>query len=544
MPFVPLHKKVIITTMSYILFLLLFTIALVMVFSLFSTRTIREQGRTSIKENLISKGMVLLQSNSIALKRMAEENAFSDIQQMVRTTVKTDMDIIYGQYVDINQHTWVLENEEPYINQNQSMKMWLDTLTGPAHKVFDDQTIIEFAAPIFSFDNKLGIIRYGFSTDQMTNQISLYQKRMKGVVIRFVTFFVVLMSIFVLFELHLARKQAADITKPIGILTSAAKSIRDGNIENPIAIEANDEIGILADALEEMRRKLKHHTESLEHMVEEKTDKLNTSLKEQLIQANKLVTLGTLVAGVAHEINNPNNSILLTSENVQTMCPSIIPILDQYADLCGDFKVGESTYNNCKEDLITSVERIIGNSKRIRDIVESLKNFGKETNTTLTEEVDINNVIISAIDILKSGIKTLNYKLEMDLNPELPKITGNSQQIGQVVINLLQNSLQSLTSSNGKVTIATTIDNIRNELIISVKDNGIGMDSETKEKMFDSFFTRNSESGGTGLGLYVCSQIITDHKGSIIIDSTVGKGTTARVLLPYIMEKDANVKEV
>lgn len=538
MTFVPLHKKVIVTTMSYILFLLFFTIALVLVFSLFSTKSIREQGRTNIKENLISKGMVLLQSNSIALKRMAEENAFSDIQQMVRTTVQTDYDIVYGQYIDINAHTWVLEKEESFVNHNSAIKQWLDTLNAPNYKTFDNNGIIEFAAPIFSFDKKLGIIRYGISTQQMTQQINTYQQRMKRVVLRFVTVFVVLMTIFVIFELHLARKQAADITKPIAILNTAAQNIRDGHITEPIELEVNDEIGLLAESLEEMRKQLKLHTEELEHLVEEKTDKLNSSLKEQLIQANKLVTLGTLVAGVAHEINNPNNSILLTGETLQEICKAITPILDQYVDLCGDFRIGETTYNGCRDNLLTSIERIIINSKRIREIVENLKNFGKKSNRTGSIEVDINTVVLSAIDILKSGTKKQNYTLNIDLLPHIPPILGDAQQLTQVVVNLLQNGFQSLPSAAGKVTITTTMSTIEKSVTITIKDNGIGMDSETKEKMFDSFFTRKADSGGTGMGLYVCSQIIRDHKGTISIDSTVGKGTVARVVIPLATIKE------
>lgn len=538
MTFVPLHKKVIVTTMSYILFLLFFTIALVLVFSLFSTRSIREQGRTNIKENLISKGMVLLQSNSIALKRMAEENAFSDIQQMVRTTVQTDLDIVYGQYIDMDERTWVLEKDEGFVNHNREMKLWLDTLSSPGYNTFGNSDIIEFAAPIASFDKKLGIIRYGISTKQMTKQITKYQERMKGVVIRFVTVFVVLMTIFVIFELHLARKQAADITRPIGKLTKAAQHIRDGHINDPIELEVNDEIGILAESLEEMRKQLQLHTEHLQHLVEEKTDELNTSLKEQLIQANKLVTLGTLVAGVAHEINNPNNSILLSGEQLDEVCKAITPILDQYVDLCGDFRIGETSYNGCRDSLQVSIERIITNSKRIRGIVDNLKNFSKKSNTSGSEMVDVNAVVVNAIDILKSGTKKQNYTLDMDLLSHIPLIHGDSQQLTQVVINLLQNGFQALSSLTGKVSVRTSMNTIEQTITISIRDNGIGMDSETKEKMFDSFFTRKSDTGGTGMGLYVCSQIVHDHNGTISIDSTVGKGTVAQVSLPLPSKKE------
>ncbi len=538
MLFVPLRKKIGSTLITYLLISSLFTVALLTIFSIITSSIIIDEGIKNIESTLISRGEILIQNNSIALQRMAEENAFYDIRQMVVKTVQSDRDITFGLYDDIEHRTWVMETTDSTIPPQVNIRSWVDNLTEPSYIHLNDQSLIVFAAPIFSQDRRLGTIRYGFSTTHMNTELKAFQTRMKVVTIRFMSTFLLVILIFVFICLHSATKQAVTITKPIAGLTEAAKKIRDGAIYDPISIHANDEIGILAETLEEMRKQLENHTIFLEKMVIEKSAELNTSINERLLQANKLVTLGTLVTGVAHEINNPNNSILLTSQNFAEMCHYMIPILDQYVDLCGDFKVGRSTYLNCKSDIIVGAQRISENSLRIKLIVESLKNFGRNETLDGKAKVNVNKAIHKAVDMLQSGTKKSLYNLKINIQDDLPTIVGFNHQIEQIITNLVQNGIQAHPKPGGLVAISTKYNENSDSITITVADNGIGMDKETQEQMFDSFFTRKSTTGGTGLGLYVCSQIIKDHDGTIAIDSALEKGTTVSVTFPILLNEE------
>lgn len=260
--------------------------------------------------------------------------------------------------------------------------------------------------------------------------------------------------------------------------------------------------------------------------------------QEQLIQADKMVSLGTLVSGVAHEINNPNNFVMLNIPMLQKAWQSVIPILDKHYESKGDFFVGERLkYSKMRDSLPVLLSGILEGTKRIKNIVEQLKNFSRMETFEINQPVDINQVIKTAVNLISNLIKQSTNRFSVDYGANLPKLKGNFQRLEQVIINLIENSCQALADENKAIYVATQYDKEANIIKVQVKDEGIGMDADTLSKILDPFFTTKRHSKGTGLGLSVSSNIIKNHDGFLNFESTPGKGTAATIILPVKREE-------
>ncbi len=254
--------------------------------------------------------------------------------------------------------------------------------------------------------------------------------------------------------------------------------------------------------------------------------------RQQLMQADKLASLGILVQGVAHEINNPNNYILLNAKFLSRGWREVKPILDEYAARNGDFILAGLRYSQMYDKISQLFAGLIDGSKRIQKIVLSLKNFGREGVRGVHDLVDINNVVGNAITIVNALIKKSTERFHVSLAPNLPPVMGNAQQLEQVLINLLTNSCQALRRRDAGLRLETWHEAEHNRLVVRVIDEGIGIPETDLKRIFDPFFTTKRELGGTGLGLSISYKIIADHGGDLSFKSQVEKGTTATVTLP------------
>jgi PAS domain S-box-containing protein len=251
--------------------------------------------------------------------------------------------------------------------------------------------------------------------------------------------------------------------------------------------------------------------------------------QEQLLQADKMISLGILVSGMAHEINNPNNSIALNTQFLQKAYLSIIPVLDEYYSRNKSLTVGGIKYEKFRDKAPSLFSGISDSSKRIRHIVEDLKSYARENSTDIKSPVDINSVVQSAINLMSNVIKKSTHNFTVSLGKKLPQVRGNFQSLEQVVINLVQNACQALTSPEAGISITTHFDSKNRQLIVSVTDEGIGIPEKDLKYIMEPFFTTRRTSGGTGLGLSVSAKIVADHKATLHFTSTPGKGTCARV---------------
>ncbi len=258
--------------------------------------------------------------------------------------------------------------------------------------------------------------------------------------------------------------------------------------------------------------------------------------ERQIFQAAKLSSLGTLVAGIAHEINNPNNYIRLNSQNLKELWQDIRWILDQAAAAGGGLEIHGIPYEAARtmvEDLLSGIGE---GSKRIEKLLVNLRDFARGEEGDLTESVDVNAVIDSAVMITRELIQKSTLAFTVVPAPGLPPIRGSYHQIEQVVINLLTNACQALPSRDRKITVTTLLEEGGERVLLEVADEGVGMPLHFISRITDPFFTTKRARGGSGLGLAVSSRIVSNHKGIISFDSEVEKGTRVTVLLPVSRE--------
>jgi PAS domain S-box-containing protein len=255
--------------------------------------------------------------------------------------------------------------------------------------------------------------------------------------------------------------------------------------------------------------------------------------QERLIQSEKLVALGTLVSGVAHEINNPNNFIMLNAPILLDAWTSIQPILEDYYEDNGDFIVGGLNYSEMRKEIPLLLNGVVTGAQRIRSIVQELRDFARPNPNSTLESVDVNAVVKSALILLQNVISSSTTRFTLNCAETLPPVMGNFQRLEQVVINLIQNACQALSSREQAVRVSTRLDQNEGFVIIEVTDEGRGIAPEHLKQITDPFFTTKRDTGGTGLGLSISSNIVHNHGGLLEFESSVGSGTTARVKFQY-----------
>lgn len=275
----------------------------------------------------------------------------------------------------------------------------------------------------------------------------------------------------------------------------------------------------------------------LKRKVQEQTQKLKDA-QSYLIQSEKMASLGTLLSGVAHELNNPAAFIKMNSEFFAKAWKDIVPVLDSHAQKNNDFEIGGLRYKDSKEDIEKLIPGLLDGSNRVKDIIDELKIFSRKEDTLKTELIDLNKVIRSSIYLTQNMIKKSTQDFSPELAENLPYITGNFQRLERVIINLIQNACQALTVNTQRIFISTTYDKDSSRIVIKVKDEGVGIEEKDLKYITDPFFTTKRDSGGVGLGLSISLQIIQEHGGTMDFKSTPGQGTTVFIYLPVRSDEE------
>ncbi len=353
---------------------------------------------------------------------------------------------------------------------------------------------------------------------------------------------------------------AHSITFPLKTLIRTAQTIAQGNLSQRVAVHSWDEVGVLgstfndmARALETRERQLQELNKNLERIVRQRTMELEKShdalkqayvdlqnTQEQLVQTEKMASLGQLVAGIAHEIKNPLNFIYGNTgflndytTKLQALLEEIekLPsISDQDREKMAKLK-DACNYSFIKEDLRILIDNFSEGARRINNIVSDLRTFSRMDTETISE-VDLHASLEISLNLLRN-----QYKNRVTIHKEygnIPRIQGYSGKLNQVFMNLLANAFHAIREQ-GDVWIRTRSSNGTVEL--EIEDNGAGIPKEHLNRIFEPFFTTKPVGQGTGLGLSISYGIIEQHHGKIHVTSVVDRGSTFIVRLPVFQEK-------
>ena len=255
------------------------------------------------------------------------------------------------------------------------------------------------------------------------------------------------------------------------------------------------------------------------------------NMELQLMQTDKLASLGQLVSGIAHEINNPNTFIRGNVSIIQEAMKDILPLLDACARDGKVPQIARLNYDVFRSNVLILLEDMAQGANRIKAIVDGLRKFAKRDDGMLSEEVDLNEIIQSCLRLVANQIGR-KAKVKLELDGTIPKVKGNFQRLEQVVVNILINASQAIDKKVGAITVRTAFLEKENENLLRISDDGRGIEEKTLKQIFDPFFTTKRNQGGTGLGLSIAYGIIKEHKGRIEVESQVGCGTTFAIHIP------------
>jgi signal transduction histidine kinase len=254
--------------------------------------------------------------------------------------------------------------------------------------------------------------------------------------------------------------------------------------------------------------------------------------QQQLVQADKMASLGILVSGVAHEINNPNAIILLNAPLLKDYLNDTEHIIESHYQEHGDFNVAGLPYSRLRSKMHVKLNEIQDGAKKIRRIVSDLKDFARRDESANTCLLDVNSIVQTAVRLVENIIHKSTANFSENYAYAIPKILGNAQRIEQVIVNLLLNACQALRNSDDAIFIRTKYDSGSKEVVVEIHDEGEGIAPENVQHLTDPFFTTKRESGGTGLGLSVSAGIVKEHLGSLEFRSTLEQGTTVTLRIP------------
>jgi len=353
---------------------------------------------------------------------------------------------------------------------------------------------------------------------------------------------------------------AHGITIPVKNLIATAQTIAQGNFSQRVQVRSSDEVGILgstfndmARALSDREQQLQELNRNLEGMVRQRTVELENShealkrayfdlqnAQEQLVQTEKMASLGQLVAGVAHEIKNPLNFIYGNTGFLADYTRKIENLLQSFEklpsiapeDRAEMERLKESIhYSFIKKDLRTLIDNFTEGARRINQIVSDLRTFSR-MDTDALSDVDVHAALEVSLNLLRN-----QYKNRIEIHREygdIPRIQGYAGKLNQVFMNLLANAFHAVRDQ-GDVWIRTRSSNGAVE--IEIEDNGVGIPKENLKRIFEPFFTTKPVGQGTGLGLSISYGIIEQHRGRIHVTSVAQKGSKFTVRLPVFQEK-------
>jgi signal transduction histidine kinase len=270
-------------------------------------------------------------------------------------------------------------------------------------------------------------------------------------------------------------------------------------------------------------------TEAIIHITDITNEKL---MERKLAQTQKFTSFSLLVSGIAHELGNLSNCIIFNIPILRDYLKRLIPIIDDHVQNRDDFELFSMSYPEFRHDVFRILDNIEHASSRISETGSGFKEFVSMASAEKRKWADVGSLINKSVALCRGQMKKTVRHFEMKIAEDLPPIFTDPSALEQVLVNLLINAAQAVDGEDSWIMLSAKLGNtLQDHLIIEVSDNGCGMDEETREKIFDPFYTTKEDMKGSGLGLFVSKNLIEDLGGLIEVESKVGKGSTFRVTL-------------
>ena len=451
------------------------------------------------KRDIVNQGSVLSEISRLALTNvmvynelgmMSKYDLTDYLDYFIVNLMERDKRIRYVTIVDNNGLIISQSNIGEYgkMSRDESILKAISTLeTIITDSNWRGEPIINIATPLNISTKSWGGIRIGLSTKEAHESISSFKNEITKLVIFF--------SIISLLIISIGAKVLARPVSKLSKIMDGIKSHGDLEIETQYVElkDRRDEIGELQKSFLWMLQRLRE------------ADREHKKTVEVLSQTEKMVAIGRLAAGVAHEINNPLSGMTLCFKN----------LMETNVD------------NLTREKLVMAINDGL---QKIKNIVGHLLDFSRMTVTEKTP-VDLNNLINRLLVLLNYPASKKNIEIINDLSDDISEILIDENKMSQVFMNIMINAVQAM-DDGGRLTIRTKADD--GFCVVSIEDTGAGISRDIMSHIFDPFFTTKGIGEGTGLGLSVSKGIVEQHGGMIEVDSEVGAGTTFKIKLPLV----------
>ena len=435
---------------------------------------------------------------------------------------------------ETNQYTFKLKQSDKY----SVSKYRIISFSLPFYKKDEFGNFIKDSSLKFELDKLYDIyLIVPSATTEYVNKFVEYSKNIFCGVL-----FACLIVVFIL---------ARSISKPLSDMEKTVSQVAKGDLSGRLEYTKYDEINKLVQSYNMMTNALQRLYSSLEAQVQDRTKELKSAYAElqstqaMMVHSEKMKSLGELVAGIMHEINNPINFIYGNMTHLSNYSNDLIQIIEEYAKYSDSLKPEEKEeienlkkdidYEFLKSDLPDLIKSCKEGADRAKNIIQDLKSFSRMEEASITD-VDVPHEIDTTLNILHNKIKN-KAEIHKEYMENPPKIEAFGGQLNQVFMNILDNAVGAI-KDHGDIWIRIGEDKSKKNLVIEIEDNGIGMDEETSRKVFNPFFTTKPVGQGTGLGLSITYKIIKNHQGDIRVESQPNLGTKFIITLPINIDRE------
>jgi two-component system, NtrC family, sensor kinase len=389
-----------------------------------------------------------------------------------------------------------------------------------------------FISTAVSWGEQSFLIAIGASKTALTKSFS----RVMYLLLIAFAFLILCLLIFSYFFTH-------QIIQPLTRLVEAIQKMKTYSEPIQVEIKSKTEIGLLSESFNEMSRTIYGYRSDLETKILD-LEKANTEVQAtqtQLIQSAKLAGLGQLVAGVAHELNNPIGFVYSNMQHLREYTNSLLGMIQELSKKNENFEKIKKKYDYefISKDLPKLISSCEEGARRTRDIVTGLRTFSRSSDKD-QKKFSVTDCIDSTLDLLRGAIKNDKITIQKSYDDFVPLIVGNPNQVSQVFMNVISNAFQAIPSKQGQVSIQ--VQYLKDDQMVSIKiaDSGVGISKGDIDKIFDPFYTTKDVGQGTGLGLSISYGIVKSHGGEIKVESEVGRGTQFEILFPALEDETPN----